>query len=100
MKWGNRLFVSADSDTGYVHSIIPNYMCNLPYSQKPFILRIVLSLMDRFSVVSIQDYHLFTDRYYSSFELAQYWTNENESTHFVFSLYALVAPMFRAKQFT
>jgi hypothetical protein len=46
MKWGIRLFVSADSDTGYVHSIIPNYgkltgdVCNLPYSEK------VLSFMD------------------------------------------------------
>jgi hypothetical protein len=35
-KWGIRLFVLADSDTGYVHSIIPNYgkligdVCNLP----------------------------------------------------------------------
>jgi hypothetical protein len=25
MKWGIRLFVLADSDTGYVHSINPNY---------------------------------------------------------------------------
>jgi hypothetical protein len=35
-KWSIRLFVLADSDTGYVHSIIPNYgkltddVCNLP----------------------------------------------------------------------
>jgi hypothetical protein len=53
MKWGIRLFALAESDTGYVHSIIPNYgkltgdVCNLPYSEKPFISRIVLSLMDR-----------------------------------------------------
>jgi hypothetical protein len=42
-----------DSDTGYVHSIIPYYgiltgdMCNMPYSDKPFTSRIVLSFMDR-----------------------------------------------------
>jgi hypothetical protein len=42
-KWGTGLFVSADSDTCYVHSIIPYYgkligdMSNLPYSEKPFI---------------------------------------------------------------
>jgi hypothetical protein len=78
-KWGIRLFVLAESDTGYVHSIIPNYgklmgnERNLPYSEKLFISRIVLSLMDRLclSVSGTNDYHLFTDRYYSSFELAQ-----------------------------
>jgi hypothetical protein len=43
MKWGIRVFVLADSDTGYIHSIIPNYgklkgdMFNLPYSEKPYI---------------------------------------------------------------
>jgi hypothetical protein len=53
MKWCVRLFALAESDTGYVHSIIPNYgkltgdVCNLPYSVKPFISRIVFSLMDR-----------------------------------------------------
>jgi hypothetical protein len=57
------------SDTGYVHSIIPNYekhagdKCNVPYSEILFITRIVLSLMDRLelSVSGIEDYHLFTD---------------------------------------
>lgn len=43
MKWGIRLFLVADSDTGFVHIIIPNYlklrgdMCHLLYSDKPFI---------------------------------------------------------------
>jgi hypothetical protein len=51
MKWVIRLFLLADSH--FVHSIVPNYVkvkgdvCNLPYSEKPFISRIVLSLMDR-----------------------------------------------------
>jgi hypothetical protein len=41
-KWGLRLFILADSDTGYVRSIIPHYVkitgevCNLPYPNKPF----------------------------------------------------------------
>jgi hypothetical protein len=60
------------SDTSYVHSIIPNHgkltgdVCNLP-SEKPFISRIVLSLMDRIglSMSDIEGYHLFTDRYFS-----------------------------------
>jgi hypothetical protein len=53
MKWRIRLFVLADSDTDYVYSIIPNYtkrtgdVCNLPYSEKLLISRIVLSLRDR-----------------------------------------------------
>jgi hypothetical protein len=75
----NKIFASAESDTGYVHSIIPNYgklignKCNLPHSEKPFISRIALSLMDkiRLSVSGIEDYHLFTDRYYSCVALAQ-----------------------------
>jgi hypothetical protein len=52
-KWGSRLYAIAESDTGYVNSIIPNYrkltgdVCNLPYSENPFFLRKVLSLMDR-----------------------------------------------------
>jgi hypothetical protein len=46
-----RSFVLAESDIGYVQSIIPNYgkltgdECNFPYSENPFISRIVLSLM-------------------------------------------------------
>jgi hypothetical protein len=46
-KWGIRLLALAESVTGHVHSIIPNYgkltgnVCNLPYSknssfQEPF----------------------------------------------------------------
>jgi hypothetical protein len=53
MKWEIRLFALAESDTGYVHSIIPNCgklnrrdMCNLPYFENPFFSRIVLSLME------------------------------------------------------
>ena len=78
-KWGIRIFVLADSDTGYVHSIIPYYgkhtsdICNLPHTEKSFTSHIVLSLMDRLElcVSGIDGYHLFTDRYYSSVELAQ-----------------------------
>jgi hypothetical protein len=44
-------------------------MCNLPYSEKPFISRIDLSLMDRLwlSVSGIEDCHHFTDRYCTVF---------------------------------
>jgi hypothetical protein len=78
-KCGLRLFVLPDSETGYVHSIIPYYgkitgeVCNLPYPDKPFTTRIVLSLMDclRLSVSGIWGYLLFTDRYYSSVDLAK-----------------------------
>jgi hypothetical protein len=84
MKWGIKLFVLAYDDTGYIHSIIPNYgkltgnVCNLPYSEKPIISRIVLSLMDRLwlNVSGTEDYHLFTDRYYSSVKLAQELDNQ------------------------
>jgi hypothetical protein len=78
-KWGLRLFILADSDIGYVHSIIPYYekitgeVCNLPYPNKPFTTRTMLSLMDHLglSVSGIRGYHLFTDRYYSSVDLAK-----------------------------
>jgi hypothetical protein len=59
-----------ESDTGYVHSIIPNYgkltgdVCNLQYFEKLFSSRAVLSLMERLSVPGTEDYHHFTDRYY------------------------------------
>jgi hypothetical protein len=72
------LFILAESDTGYVHSIIPYYgkiteVCNLPFPYKPFTTRIVISLMDHLvlSVSGIQGYHLFTNQYYSSVDLAK-----------------------------
>lgn len=62
-----------------MHSIIPYYgkltgqICNLPYPNKAFTTRIVLSLMDKLAacVSDISGYHLFTDRYYSSTDLSQ-----------------------------
>jgi hypothetical protein len=77
--WGIRIFALAESDTGYIHSIIWNYgkltgdMCNLPYSEKPFISRIVLSLNDKLWLIvsGIEDYHHLTVRYGSSVELAK-----------------------------
>jgi hypothetical protein len=71
MKWGTRLFALAKSDNGYVHNIIASYkkltgyVCNLPYSEKPFISRIFLSLMDSpwLNVSGIEGYYHFTDRY-------------------------------------
>jgi hypothetical protein len=52
-RFPHRLLAIAENDTDYVHSIIPNYgkltgdVCSLSYSKKPFISRILLSLMDR-----------------------------------------------------
>jgi hypothetical protein len=51
-------------------------------------------------VYRIEDYHHHTDRYYSSVQLTQNWTTENVSTHFAFSLYALVPQTFWEKQVT
>jgi hypothetical protein len=68
-KWGIRLFILAESDTGYVHSIIPNCrkltgdVCNLPHSEKPFVSRTVLSLIDKTMAQCAWywRYHHFTD---------------------------------------
>jgi hypothetical protein len=92
MKWGVRLFALAKSDTGYIHNITANYwkvmgdVCNLPYSENLFISRIVLSLMVRLwlSVSGFEDYHHFTDRYYSSVSWLKNWTIENVKTHLAF----------------
>jgi hypothetical protein len=64
-------------------------MCNLPYSEKPFISGTVLPLMDRLdlSVSGIEDYHLFTDRYYNSVELAQ--ELDNQKCMYTFCLFTL-----------
>jgi hypothetical protein len=78
MKGGIRLSVLAVSDTGYVHSIIPNHrkltggVGNLTCSEKRFISRTALSLMGKLQlgVSVIEDYNLFTDRYYSIVEFA------------------------------
>jgi hypothetical protein len=105
MKWGIRLFALAERDT----VLIPDYgrltgnVCNLPYSENPFISRIVLSLMDRLVLVlsGIEDYHHFADRYCSSVELAQELYNRKckYTFGFFFNLWPC-APTFRTKQFT
>jgi hypothetical protein len=66
------------SGTGYVHSIIPYYgniteVYNLLCSDKPFTIRILLSLMDHLglSVYGLEGWHIFTDWYYSSADLAK-----------------------------
>jgi hypothetical protein len=51
-------------------------------------------------VSGTEDYHHFTDRYYSSVELTQELDIENVRTHFAFYIYALVAPILGAKHFT
>lgn len=48
---------------------------NLFYLDKPFALRMLLSLMEylRGNICGFGGYHLFTDRYYSSVNLAKEW---------------------------
>jgi hypothetical protein len=64
-------------------------MCNLPYSEKPFISRIVLSWTDRLwlSVSGTEDYHHFTDRYYSSVGLVQ--ELDNQKCKYIFGFLTL-----------
>jgi hypothetical protein len=94
MKWDIRLFVLAENDTVNVHSIIPNYRkltgdeCNLPYSEKPFISRIVLSLMDRLGLcLVLKTINFLLIRYYSSVELAQELANQKRK--YTFCLFTL-----------
>ena len=74
-KWGMRVYVLADSATGYV-------CCFEPYYGKPttdslarptmqFTSRIVLHLCDELLLAADGNgYHLFTDRFYTGFDLS------------------------------
>lgn len=75
------MFVIADSDTGYVHSIIPYFgkltgdFCNWPYSEKPFTSRIAPSLMYKlWPIVSgVGGYHIVV------FSWPNNWTIKNST---------------------
>jgi hypothetical protein len=72
-------------------------MCNLLYSEKLIILRIVLALMDVLDSVCLvlkAATFLLTD-IIAVLSWPKNWTIENVSTHFVSSLFPLVAPTFR-----
>jgi hypothetical protein len=69
-------------------------MCNLPYSEKPFISRIVVFLMDRLGLsVSLTDV-------IAALSWPKNWIIENVIIHFAFSFYALVEPTFRVQPVT
>lgn len=75
-KWGLKVFVLSDSRSGYVHSFEPYYGSSTTESlvrpDLPFTSRIVLHLAN--NLVSGGNagsgFHIFTDRYYTSLELA------------------------------
>jgi hypothetical protein len=64
--------------------------------------RLVLFLMENLglSVSGIEDYTLFTGRYYSSIELAQTLDNQKLSAEVAFTLYTLVAQIPQTKPVT
>jgi hypothetical protein len=72
-------------------------VCNLPYSEKPFISRIVLSLMDRvwLNVYDIEDYTTFslTDTL-AVLSWPKNWTIKNVSRNFVFNFMPLLHKLF------
>lgn len=74
-KWGLRVYVLADSATGYICCFEPYYgKCttdSLARPDMPFTSRIVLHLCDELlHVAQGSGYHVFTDRFYTGFPLA------------------------------
>lgn len=76
-KWGIRIYVLADSETGYMYNILPYYGSitskNLIKPQLPVSSRIPLHLYNNLlaNVPDAQGYHMYTDRYYTSIILAE-----------------------------
>jgi Transposase IS4 len=74
-KWGLRVFVLADSITGFISVFEPYFgketTDSLVRPELPFATRIVVHLLDKLlSKSNGTGYHLFTDRYYTSPQLA------------------------------
>ncbi|KAM7315674.1 piggyBac transposable element-derived protein 4-like [Ixodes scapularis] len=75
-KWGLRVYVLADCRTGYVSAFEPYYGSTTTESlcrpDLPFTCRIVLHLLDKVQCASLKSgYHLYTDRFYTSPQLAE-----------------------------
>lgn len=76
-KWGIRIYILADSNTGYTYSFLPYYgsftIESLIRPDLPVTSRIVLQLYKKllYSIPEAQGYHIFTDRYYTNLILAQ-----------------------------
>ncbi|KAK2574890.1 hypothetical protein KPH14_008342 [Odynerus spinipes] len=76
-KWGIRVYTMADSNTGYICGILPYYGSltteKLIRPDLPISARIPLHLYTMLleKVPGSQGHHMFTDRYYTSFILAE-----------------------------
>lgn len=76
-KWGIRIYVLADSETGYVYNILPYYGSiatnELIKPELPVSTRIPLHLYNNLlnNVPGAEGYHMYTDRYYTSIVLAE-----------------------------
>jgi hypothetical protein len=76
-KWGVRMYVLSDSNTGYVYSILPYFGSitseSLIHPELPISARIVLHLYNNLleSIPNSEGYHLYVDRYYTSVSLAE-----------------------------
>ncbi|XP_046827867.1 piggyBac transposable element-derived protein 4-like [Vespa crabro] len=74
---GIRIYVLADSNTGYVYSVLPYYGSitseNLIRLDLPVSSRIPLDLYRKLldNVPNAKGYHMYTDRYYTSIPLAE-----------------------------
>ncbi|XP_014478485.1 PREDICTED: piggyBac transposable element-derived protein 4-like [Dinoponera quadriceps] len=75
-KWGIRIYVLADGETGYVYSILPYYGSltteGLEKPELPVSSRIPLTLVKKLldNIPNAEGYHLYTDRYFTSIPLA------------------------------
>lgn len=74
-KWGLRVYVLADSTTGYVSVMVPYYgsctTLQLVRPDLPFTARIVLDLCQTLlQSTNGTGFHLYTDRFYTGYELA------------------------------
>lgn len=75
-KWGLRVYVLADCATGYVSVLLPYYGTattqQLIRPELPFTSRIVLQLCSTLlETTNGSGYHLYTDRFYTGYDLAQ-----------------------------
>lgn len=74
-KWGLRVYVLADSSTGYISAFQPYFgretTESLARPGSPFTTRIVLHLIDKLLAKwSFSGFHLYTDRFYTGCSLA------------------------------
>ena len=81
-KWGLRMYVLADCTSGYISVFKPHFgkesTDSLIRPDLPFATRIVVALLEQLLMKSNGDgFHLFTDRFYTSYQLALEALNVN-----------------------